>query len=81
MVLSAFKQAEDDQGIVIRFREIAGKQTAFRMELPQLIMERAYLTNIVEENQQALAVEDQQIGLTVGAYGVATIRVMGTASA
>ncbi|OPX22477.1 MAG: hypothetical protein B1H02_06090 [Candidatus Latescibacteria bacterium 4484_107] len=81
VVLSAFKQAEDDQGIVIRFREIAGKQTAFRMELPQLIMERAYLTNIVEENQQALAVEDQQIGLTVGAYGVATIRVMGTASA
>jgi hypothetical protein len=75
VVLTAFKQAEDGQGIIIRFREVTGKKTAFRMELPQLHLERAYSTNIVEENQEELAVEGRQIGLTVEAYGVATIRV------
>jgi alpha-mannosidase len=76
VVLTAFKQAEDGQGIIIRFREIEGKKTRFRMELPQLHLEMAYLTNIVEENQEELAIKGHQVELTVGAFAVATIRVV-----
>ncbi len=50
------KEAEDGDGCILRFREIAGRAGEAELKLPNLRIKSAHLCNGVEENKQKLAV-------------------------
>jgi alpha-mannosidase len=51
----AFKEAEDNDGWVLRLREIGGKKGEATVVFPRLNLKEAQLCNGVEENKQKLA--------------------------
>jgi len=74
VIIETVKRAEDGDGVIIRLYESQRKrrpvtmQTAFRLEA-------AWETNLLEENQSALRVEDAQIHLNLRPYQIMTLRL------
>ncbi len=56
VVITAVKKAEDDDGIIVRWYEFAGKQTTVNLKGPTSI-ESAELVNLMEQPEGGLSVE------------------------
>jgi hypothetical protein len=52
--ISAFKQAEDENGCILRLRETSGRAAAAVLKFPWFKIDKAWLANGVEENQARL---------------------------
>ena len=73
--LMALKQADDGQGIIVRFREIAGQNHVATLTLPGFEISDARLTNLVEENEDKLEHTPHAIRVPLKANGFATVRL------
>jgi alpha-mannosidase len=78
VVLVTWKRAEDGAGTILRFAETSGQAASVRVTTPLLRVERAWMANSVEENQQALAVTPDGFGFNARPFSVVTVRVEGT---
>jgi alpha-mannosidase len=76
VILLAMKKAEDNDGIIIRLNETEGRDTEVTVTLPKLTIGKVYETNIVEENEKLLDVQEKAIKITIKAFGVKTIRIL-----
>ena len=76
VVITAAKQAEDDQSLIIRFYEWAGKSGNVNIQLPQAA-KAAYDVNLLEKSEQPLVLDENGSAVTVPtkAYEIRTIRV------
>ncbi|MGA9058775.1 MAG: glycosyl hydrolase-related protein [Terriglobia bacterium] len=77
VVLLTWKQAEDHNGYILRFLEIAGRPTTVSVSSPVLDIQSAWLCNAMEENQQSLAVSEKGARFSVKPYEIVTVRVQG----
>ena len=69
------KKAEDKNGLIARLMETEGKDTVVRIDLPFIEIKRAYLTNLVEENQRRVFAQKHIIKVSVKSFGITTVRV------
>ena len=77
VVLLTWKQAEDQDGYILRFLEIAGRSSTARVGSPLLDIQSAWRCNAMEENQQSLAVSEKGVRFSVKPYEIVTVRVQG----
>jgi alpha-mannosidase len=74
VVIETVKMAEDGDGIIVRLYESHRKrgQVTVRFAFP---LESAWVTNLLEENESALSVENDSILLDLKPYLIVTLRV------
>ncbi len=75
VLLLTIKQAEDGNGIIVRLAETEGKAVTTTLSLPHMRIKKARQTNLAEENQADIACTQNQIPVTLDAYGITTIRI------
>lgn len=75
VLILTLKQAEDNDGIIIRLIETEGQEVIATVTLPYLSIKKTYLTNLVEENIKEVAFSKHKITVPVKAFGITTIRL------
>jgi alpha-mannosidase len=74
LILTAVKKAEDDDGLVLRFYEWAGKASTAKLLLPEGAT-RAVETNLMEKEQGPLAIEQGSVSMPVKPYEIKALKV------
>ncbi|MBI1786369.1 MAG: hypothetical protein HYR60_02310 [Acidobacteria bacterium] len=74
--VSAFKEAEDGRGYILRLRETAGRPGQARLASPIFPLAAAHLANGVEEDRAALPVEDNRIDIPLQPRAFTTVRLL-----
>jgi hypothetical protein len=75
VVLSTWKRAEDGEGTILRFVEIAGKEESVRAGSPFLKITEAWDCSALEEKQTSLNVTNSSIELKLHPFEIKTIRL------
>lgn len=73
--IQAVKQAESGEGLIIRLRELSGKQTEAPLTLPKGKFKEAWSCTLVEDPLSRLKLSRDQVTVTVPANGLATVWV------
>jgi len=68
------KRAEDGDGTIVRLAETEGKEATATVTLPSVTVQKAWATNLVEENQGELPFTAHQVTAPLRAFGLTTIR-------
>jgi alpha-mannosidase len=74
--VSAFKQAEDGVGYILRLRETTGRDGTARLRSPLFRITSAFLTDGVEENQRPLALKSDTLEIPLQANRFSTVRLV-----
>lgn len=74
VVIETVKRAEDGDGIVIRLYESQRKRNQVRVRFG-FGVESAWMSNLLEESESALRVEDDSVNLNLKPYQIVTLRV------
>jgi alpha-mannosidase len=72
-----FKEAEDGNGFILRFREIAGRAGEAELHLLTLRVKEAYLCNGVEEDKQKLSATANSVRVPYQPNRFITLRLKG----
>ena len=72
VILETVKQAEDGNGTILRLYESENARTKARLTLPAGVT-RAYETNLLEEIETELPVENGAVRFTMKPYEIKTI--------
>jgi alpha-mannosidase len=75
VLLTALKQAEDGDGIIIRLIETQGKETTASVTLPHISVADAIMTKLVEENKGRPVFTEHEIQVNLRAFGITTVRI------
>ena len=75
VLLVTIKRAEDGQGVIVRLIETDGKQGTATLTLPALTIDKAWQTNLVEENQAELESTEHSVTVPVRPFGITTVRL------
>ncbi len=74
--ITAFKQAEDGNGYILRLRETSGREGTARLNSPFFRIAQAYAANGVEENQAPLPARPGGIDIPLKPRQFTTIRLL-----
>lgn len=74
--VTAFKEAEDGHGFILRLRETAGQKGVARFESPVFPLLSAQLANGVEDNLSALPVSKNTVQIPLKPHGFSTVRLV-----
>ncbi|MBA7632244.1 Mannosylglycerate hydrolase [subsurface metagenome] len=74
LILSALKKAEDSDEVILRLFETAGEATKAEIKFFQGI-KRATSANLLEEEEQELAVEGNKLTLEVKSFEIVTLKL------
>jgi hypothetical protein len=74
--LTALKEAEDGNGIILRLRETAGQAATAHLESPVFPISHAWLTNGVEENAAPLALNGGRLAIPLKPHEFTTVRLV-----
>ena len=74
VILETVKQAEDGNGTIFRLYECQNARTNTVLRVPETVTE-AYSTNLLEEIEEELPVENGKIAFTIKPYEIKTILV------
>ena len=75
VVVTAIKKAEDDDGVIVRWYEYAGKQTTVNLKLPRAAASVS-LVNLMEQNEGALTATGDFVAVPTKPYEIRTVKVM-----
>jgi alpha-mannosidase len=75
VMLTTLKRAEDGAGLIIRLIETQGEPTTAVVKLPHIVVPRATITNLVEENQRRAVFTEHQVQVNLKGFGIATVRI------
>lgn len=78
VVLVTWKLAEDGDGMVLRFLEIAGEDGAVNVRIPLFDVASAWYCTAMEENRGALPVSPHGFTFDMKPFEIVTVRVKGT---
>ena len=74
VVIETVKQAEDGNGLIVRLYESQRKRGQVQVRFGRAV-DSAWITNLLEENESTLGVEDASIQLNLKPYQIVTLRV------
>jgi alpha-mannosidase len=76
VILTAIKKAEDDQSLIFRFFEFAGKAAQVSLGLPQAAA-AAVEANLMEKEERAIALGSggRELATPIGPYEIKTVKV------
>ena len=80
VVLVTWKKAEDGEGTVLRFLEVAGKPAEVNIETPLLEVKSAWMADALERKQGPLATSAHGFRFSAKPFQIVTVRVEGAAS-
>ena len=80
LLLTAMKQAEDGEDLIVRFYEFAGQKTTARVSLPPGV-EEIWDANLMEQPGEKLASDGKTVAVNVKPYEIKTLRLHFHASA
>jgi alpha-mannosidase len=77
VIIQAVKPAEDRSGLIVRLREVAGKDVQVRIttSLVQTENVKLALTNVVEDEEKSSIVPKDAIVVPLKAYGIQTVKL------
>ncbi|MCL5005093.1 MAG: polysaccharide lyase family protein [Acidobacteria bacterium] len=78
VVLVTWKLAEDGDGMILRFLEVAGKSATVNVQIPLLRAEAAWNCNAMEQKGESLATSEHGFSFAVKPFQIITVRVTGT---
>jgi len=73
VMLLTLKNAEEGEGIIVRLIETEGKDTEAILAFPQLSVDKAYQTDLVESNASEIGMDDNAIKLSIKAFAIMTV--------
>jgi alpha-mannosidase len=73
VIIETIKQAEDGNGIIVRLFESQRKRGAVELRFGHAL-DSAWITNLLEENESALHVDQDSIQLNLRPYQIVTLR-------
>jgi alpha-mannosidase len=74
VIIETVKQAEDGNGIIVRLYESQRQRGPVRVRFGGAV-ESAWMTNLLEENESALSVDQDSVLLAMHPYQIVTLRV------
>jgi hypothetical protein len=77
VIVENWKVAEDNQGTILRLLEVGGQAASARLDFPLFSLERAWLANAVEENQNQLVVTGHSLEVALKPHQIVTVRIVG----
>jgi hypothetical protein len=77
VVLVNWKRAEDGEGTVMRFLEVAGKESTVDVQTPLLDVQSAWMCDAVERKQGPLSVSPHGFEFPVKPFQIVTVRLEG----
>jgi len=80
VVLEAWKTPENGEGTILRFLEVAGKESSVEVQTPLLDVKSAWRSDALERNQNALSVSPHGFRFSVKPFQIVTVRLEGAAS-
>ena len=80
VVLVTWKKAEDGQGTVLRFLEVAGKESSVEVQTPLFEVKSAWASDALERKQGALSVTSHGFRCAVKPFQIVTVRLEATAN-
>jgi len=75
IIIETIKQAEDGQGLIVRFYE-SQRQRGEVTLTTSFAVKKAWIANLLEENQTELKPEGNQVSLFVTPYQIVTLRLV-----
>jgi alpha-mannosidase len=79
VVLETWKTAEDADGTILRFVEVAGKESNVDVQTPLLNVESAWMSDALERKQGPLSVSSHGFRFSVKPFQIVTVRLEGAA--
>ena len=80
VVLVTWKMAEDRQGTILRFLEVAGKQSTVDVQTPLFEVKSAWMNDALERKQGPLAVTSHGFRFSVKPFQIVTVRLEAAAN-
>jgi alpha-mannosidase len=78
ITLLTWKRAEDGDGTILRLQEAAGEASDVRIHSPYLTVERAWLCDLLEDNQSELRTKGSDLSVPIRPFQVLTLRLRTT---
>jgi len=75
VVLETWKMAEDGEGTILRFLEVAGKESTVEVESPLLEVKSASMCDALERKQETLSVSAHGFAFSVKPFQIVTVRL------
>jgi alpha-mannosidase len=75
VVLETWKTAEDGKGTILRFLEVAGKESVVDVQTPLLDIKAAWTSDALERNQGLLPVSPHGFQFPVKPFQIVTVRL------
>jgi hypothetical protein len=79
-VLVTWKRAEDGQGTILRFVEVAGKESEIEVQTPLFQVKSAWLNDALERKQEPLPVIPYGFKFSVKPFQIVTVRLEAAAN-
>jgi alpha-mannosidase len=79
VVLETWKRAEDGDGTILRFLEVAGKESSVDVQTPILNVVSAWMNDALERKQGPLSVSSHAFGFSAKPFQIVTVRLEGAA--
>ena len=80
VVLVTWKKAEDGQGTILRFLEVAGKESSVEVQAPLFEVKSAWASDALERKQGALSVTSHGFRFAVKPFQIVTVRLEAAAN-
>ena len=75
VTLLTWKRAEDGDGTILRLQDTAGEASNIRIHSPFLTFERAWLCNLLEDNQAEIKIHGEDLSVPIKPFQVLTLRL------
>jgi len=79
VVLVTWKMAEDGEGTILRFLEVAGKESSVEVQTPLLNVKSAWINDALERKQEPLSVSSHGFRFSIKPFQIVTVRLEGAA--
>jgi alpha-mannosidase len=80
VVLVTWKMAEDGEGTILRFLEVAGRESSVEVQTPLLEVKSAWMNDALERKQGPVSVAAHGFRFFVKPFQIVTVRLEGTTS-
>jgi alpha-mannosidase len=77
IVLTAWKEAEDKKGTILRFTELDGESSKVKVTTPIVALQSAWICNAVEECKDSLPVSQHFFTFNIKPFQIVTVRIQG----
>jgi alpha-mannosidase len=75
VTLLTWKRAEDGDGTILRLQDAAGEASNIKIHSLFLTLERAWLCNLLEDNQAEIKTQGEDISVPIKPFQVLTLRL------